>query len=314
MSLPALKSLSALALALSLTACGGQAPSIGTDTGTAATTPKTTEPVSEPLKLEIYNPGPAGIFAVSSVLVTGREDAVLIDAQFSTADAAKLVERIKASGKRLTTIYISHGDPDFYFGLETLKAAFPDAKILATPQTIAHIRETSAGKLAHWGPILGAGAPGQIVVPEPLAGDRLSLEGQALQIIGLDGPTPDRSVVWIPSIRAVVGGIPVIAGEHVWMADTQTPQSHADWLATLERIAALKPDTVVPGHFEPGAPQGLDAVRFTGDYIRAYDEETAKAKDSTALIAAMKARYPQLGGVSSLELSAKVSKGEMRWP
>ena len=307
-----LKSAGALALTVSLAACGGQAPS-SADTPVVEA-PKATEPVAEPLKLEVYNPGPDGIFAVSSVLVTGREDAVLIDAQFSTADAAKLVERIKASGKRLTTIYISHGDPDFYFGLETLKAAFPDAKILATPQTIAHIRETSAGKLAHWGPILGAGAPKQIVVPEPLAGDRLDLEGRELQIIGLDGPTPDRSVVWIPSIRAVVGGIPVIAGEHVWMADTQTLQSHADWLAMLDRIAALKPETVIPGHFEPNAPQGLDAVRFTADYIRAYDEETAKAKDSAALIAAMKTRYPQLGGVSSLELSAKVSKGEMRWP
>ncbi len=317
MKVHALKSMSALALAVSLAACGDRAPpAADTAAGTApaAETPKAGEPVVRPLKLDVYNPGPAGIFAVSSVLVSGRQDAVLIDAQFSTVDAAKLVETIRASGKRLTTIYISHGDPDFYFGLETLKAAFPDAKIVATPQTIAHIRDTGAAKLAHWGPILGAGAPGQIVVPEPLEGDQLALEGQALQIIGLDGPTPDRSVVWIPSIRAVVGGIPVVAGEHVWMADTQTPQSHADWLAMLDRIAALKPATVIPGHFESGAPQGLEAVRFTADYIRAYDEETAKAKDSAALIAAMKARYPQLGGVPSLELSAKVSKGEMRWP
>ncbi len=317
MKVHALKSMSALALAVSLAACGDRAPpAADTAAGTApaAETPKAGEPVVRPLKLDVYNPGPAGIFAVSSVLVSGRQDAVLIDAQFSTVDAAKLVETIRASGKRLTTIYISHGDPDFYFGLETLKAAFPDAKIVATPQTIAHIRDTGAAKLAHWGPILGAGAPGQIVVPEPLEGDQLALEGQALQIIGLDSPTPDRSVVWIPSIRAVVGGIPVVAGEHVWMADTQTPQSHADWLAMLARIAALKPATVIPGHFEPGAPQGLEAVRFTADYIRAYDEETAKAKDSAALIAAMKARYPQLGGVPSLELSAKVSKGEMRWP
>ena len=226
-----LKSAGALALTVSLAACGGQAPS-SADTPVVEA-PKATEPVGRNVKLEVYNPGPDGIFAVSSVLVTGREDAVLIDAQFSTADAAKLVERIKASGKRLTTIYISHGDPDFYFGLETLKAAFPDAKILATPQTIAHIRETSAGKLAHWGPILGVGAPKQIVVPEPLAGDRLDLEGRELQIIGLEGPTPDE-IVWIPSIRAVVGGIPVIAGEHVWMADTQTPQSHADWCSRLD--------------------------------------------------------------------------------
>jgi hypothetical protein len=64
----------------------------------------------------------------------------------------------------------------------------------------------------------------------------------------------------------------------------------------------------------PGSPQDLEAVRFTADYIRAFDEETAKARDSTALVAAMKQRYPGLGGESSLELSAKVAKGEMKWP
>jgi glyoxylase-like metal-dependent hydrolase (beta-lactamase superfamily II) len=105
-----------------------------------------------------------------------------------------------------------------------------------------------------------------------------------------------------------------MAGEHVWMADTQTPQSHADWLATLARIESLQPVRVIPGHFAPDAPQDLEAVRFTADYIKAYDEEAAKAKNSAELIAAMQQRYPKLGALSSLELSAKVSKGEMKWP
>ena len=303
------------ALALTLAACSRETPSATTvATEAAAPAAQTVEPVAQPLTTEIYNPGAKAVFAVTSVLISGTRDAVLIDAQFSTVDAQKLVELIRASGKRLTTIYISHGDPDYYFGLETLKQAFPDAKILATPQTIAHIKETSAGKLAYWGPILGAGAPKQAVIPEPLQGDSLSLEGRQLQIVGLDGPTPDRSFVWIPSIKTVAGGISVMAGEHVWMADTQTPQSHADWLATLARIEALQPARVIPGHFDPGAPQDLDAVRFTAGYIQAYDEEAAKAKDSAGLIAAMKQRYPKLGALPSLELSAKVSKGEMKWP
>ena len=63
---------------------------------------------------------------------------------------------------------------------------------------------------------------------------------------------------------------------------------------------------------ETSAPVTV-AVQFTADYIKAFDEETAKAKDSAALIAAMKKRYPALGEESSLELSAKVAKGEMQW-
>ena len=298
-----------------LSACGKQEQGqSGTATGpAAAVTPTAPESVQQPLQVQVFNPGANGIFAVSSELLTGATEAVLVDAQFSTADAAKLVDMIKASGKKLTTIYISHGDPDFYFGLETLHAAFPDARIVATPQTIAHIQASKDDKLKVWGPQLGANAPRQIMVPSPLQGDTLQLEGQDLKVIGLAGASPERSALWVPSIKTVMGGVLVDAGSHVFMADTQTPQSHRDWLAALQAIKDLAPARVIPGHYADGAPQDLAAVDFTADYIRAFDEEAAKAKDSAALIAAMKQRYPTLEGESSLELSAKVAKGEMAW-
>ena len=249
------------------------------------------EMAEAPLIIGTYNPGEEAIFAVSSTLVQGKKEAVLIDAQFSAADARKVAEMVRKSGKKLTTIYISHSDPDYYFGLDTLHAAFPEARIVATPQTIRNIRATEAVKRKVWGPQLGENAPKQIIIPEPLDGDRLKLEGQTLQVVGLDGPSPDRTFVWIPSIRVVAGGIPVVAGEHVWMADV-----------------------VIPGHYAPGSALDTSAARFTADYIRAFDEETAKARNSAELIEAMKVRYPKLSGEGSLEMSAKVAKGEMQWP
>jgi len=268
---------------------------------------------STPLKLTVHNPGTESMFPVSSVLVSGRKDAILVDAQFGVAQADKLVETIRQSGKHLTTVYISHGDPDYYFGLERIKAAFPDVRVVATPQTVAHIKETMAGKLAFWGPKLGADAPKSLVLPDVLDGDTLKLEGQTLKVVGLDGNQPDRSFVWIPSIKAVVGGVVLFNNQHVWMADTQSPQSHADWLATLQTIAALKPKIVVPGHFMAGPSSALQSVAFTAGYIRAFDAQTAAAKDSADLVAAMKKLYPGAGQESGLELSAKVAKGEMKW-
>jgi glyoxylase-like metal-dependent hydrolase (beta-lactamase superfamily II) len=268
---------------------------------------------ASPLALEVYNPGKAAFFPVASVIVSGPTEAILVDAQFGQSQALKLVEKIRASGKKLTTVYISHSDPDYYFGLETIKAAFPDAKIVASPQTVAHIKATMADKLAFWGPKLAADAPKATVVPEVLEGKSLTLEGQRLDVIGLDGPQAERSFVWIPSIKAVVGGVVLFNNQHVWMADTQTPKSHADWLATLKAIEALKPRTVVPGHALPGALSSLQSVKFTAGYIQAFDLETTKAKDSAALIAAMKKRYPKAGEESSLDLSAKFTKGEMKW-
>lgn len=272
---------------------------------------------AQPLKLDVHSADARSIFPVVSGLVTGETDAVLIDAQFQRNDAEALVQKIKASGKKLTTVYISHSDPDYYFGLDVVKAAFPDAKIVATAPTVAAIQASKDGKLAHWGPILKDNAPRALVVPEVLAGDSLTLEDRQLRIVGLAGPTPARSFVWIPSLKTVVGGIPVSDNIHVWIADTQTVASRKDWLKTLDRIDALHPVAVVPGHALPGADGKLSTtqgVAFTRSYLKAFETEAARAKDSAALIAAMTKRYPALGEPSSLELSAKVIKGEMKWP
>lgn len=265
------------------------------------------------LTLDVYNPGTQAIFPVTSVLISGEKEAILVDAQFGKSQAQQVVEKIRASGKQLTTIYISHGDPDYYFGLDTLTQAFPKAKVLASQPTVDHINQTVAGKLAFWGPKMGADVPAKTIVPGVLKGDSLMLEGQKLQVIGLQGKQPNRSFVWIPSLKAVVGGVVVAENIHVWMADTQTTQSHADWLDTLHLIESLKPTTVIPGHYLGDSSRSLASVKFTADYIKAFDAETAKTKDSAALIAAMKKRYPSLGEESSLELSAKVAKGEMAW-
>ena len=266
-----------------------------------------------PLELTVYNPGTNALFPVSSVIVAGKHDAILVDAQFGKAQAEQVVDKLRASGKHLTTIYISHGDPDYYFGLDTLVSAFPDARVVASAPTVEHIKKTMDAKLAYWGPQMGSDKPQRLIVPQVLDGDRLLLEGQALQVIGLEGPQPDRSFVWISSIKAVVGGILVAENLHVWMADTQTPQSHADWLTGLQRIENLHPVTVVPGHFLGKNSGSLDAVRFTAGYIRAFDEESARTANAAALTAAMKQRYPGLAEESSLELGAKVAKGEMQW-
>lgn len=257
-----------------------------------------------PLKLEVFNPGEAAIFPVASVLVSGDKDAVLIDAQFSRAEALKLVEKIKASGKHLTTIYISWDDPDYYFGLDAIHAAFPDARIVALPHTIAGIQAKKDAKVAYWGPILKENAPHEVIVPQPLKGD-LTLEGQKLEIA--------QHYVWIPSIKAVVGGVAVFNGLHVWTADSQTSASRKQWLATLDSIAALKPVTVVPGHFQPGLALTPESVSYTRDYLVKFEAETAKAANSAALIARMKQLYPNAGLESALDISAKVAKGEIKW-
>ncbi|WNN46617.1 MBL fold metallo-hydrolase [Winslowiella toletana] len=267
------------------------------------------------LNIDVYNPGKASVFAVSSEIISGPSEVALIDAQFQRNDAQELVKRIKASGKTLTTVYISHSDPDYYFGLDTIKAAFPQAKILATPQTIALIDQTKDLKLKYWGPILKENAPQELITPQPLHGDSFSVDGERIEVKGLKGPSPERSWLWVPSLKTMLGGV-VVSGNniHVWLADTQTQQQRADWLKTLDEAIALRPVRVIPGHFLPGADENVKSITFTQDYLRAVEKALPESKNSAELIKIIKAQYPDLEEASSLELGAKVLKGEMRWP
>ncbi|MGO2305972.1 MAG: MBL fold metallo-hydrolase [Providencia sp.] len=266
------------------------------------------------LTLDVYNPGNNSVFPVSSEIISGDHEVVLIDAQFQNNDAQQLVNKIKKLNKKLTTIYISHSDPDYYFGLETITKAFPDAKVVATAETVEAIKATKDGKLAYWGDVLKNEAPTTVIVPEVIKGDSFTVDGEKLQIKGLDGASPDRSYVWVPSLKAVVGGVVVSDNIHIWIADTQTKESRQNWQQTLENIKALKPTTVVPGHFTGPSKMDIGTVTFTQQYLNAFETEAAVSKDSTELTQKMEAIYPKLDDVSSLELSAKVIKGEMQWP
>ncbi|GAB7259315.1 hypothetical protein DZS_27380 [Dickeya ananatis] len=55
---------------------------------------------SAALKMEVYNPGAQSLFPVSSEIITGEHDALLIDAQFQRNDAENLVAKIRATGKK----------------------------------------------------------------------------------------------------------------------------------------------------------------------------------------------------------------------
>lgn len=280
---------------------------------TAAPTRAAT-PAAARLDLTPFQPSATSLFPVLSTLVEGPTEVMLVDAQFQRNDAEALVARLRATGKRLTTIFISHGDPDYYFGLDVLTGAFPDAKVLSTASTRAHILKTKDKKVAHWGPILKANAPEHIVVPDVLSGDTLFVDGAPVKVAGLSGHDPAHTVLWVPHERVVLGGVVVMHNMHVWMADTQTKASRADWLRTLDMIDGLNPTRVIPGHAVGALPAGTTAVSFTRDYIHAFEHAAAQSADSTALIAAMQAAYPALAPGLVLELSAKVIKGEMPWP
>ncbi|MDU7405758.1 MAG: Vmh family MBL fold metallo-hydrolase [Citrobacter portucalensis] len=263
-----------------------------------------------PLQLDVYNPQDKAIFPVSSTLVSGPKEAILFDAQFSTKDGEQLVQMIRASGKTLKAIVITSGDPDFYFGLQPIVKAFPQVKVLATPQVVDHIRATKEAKLQFWGPQMKDGAPTSLTVPQATTQTQFTVDGETLE---LRHANDYAAYIWIPANRAIIGGTGVASGIHVWTADTQSEQQRSAWRSVLSEMQSLQPTQVVPGHYIGERPTGDKAIRFTQDYLRSFEQALGAKKGSDYVIKTMTAAWPGLADVSSLELSAKVNSGEMKW-
>lgn len=262
------------------------------------------------LSLKVYNPGTKAIFPVSSTIVYGKKDAALIDAQFQKLYGEEVVKEIKALKKNLKYVFISYNDPDFYFGLDVIHKAFPEAQILSTAQTAYLIEASKDFKLNVWKDQLKSDAPDSLIVPQ-IVDSLPAIEGNALQIRYSKDNTA-HPFVWIPSLKAIVGGGSVTEGVHLWTADTQGDKGLAQWQTVISNMQALQPAMVVPAHFVSSdfSPAVLD---FDAKYLSDFRKAAQQSKSSEELIKAMTALYPNLPGKDELAFGAKVFKGEQAW-
>lgn len=255
------------------------------------------------LHMKVITSSPEG-FWVSSTLVEGERDAILIDAQFTLSDAHRLAATILEARKNLTTIYITHFHPDHYFGLTVLKEAFPHAKIVALPSVIAGMKETREKYVKEWKPMYGDNLTSSPVIPEPLQGIRLMLEGEILEVVGgVQGDARDNSYIWIPSLKAVVSGDAVFNGVYPWTLET-TPDERKDWIRTVDRIAALEPLIVAGGHKTPALKDDPSCLQFMKNYLRFYDEVLPSCKTAEEFRTRIKSRFPGLGLEVILQLAS----------
>jgi glyoxylase-like metal-dependent hydrolase (beta-lactamase superfamily II) len=233
-------------------------------------------------------------FLVTSTLVTGEKEAILVDGAFTLADAHRVVAAILDSGKKLTTVYVTHWHPDHYFGLVAVKQAFPKARFVALPETVAEIKKSWKGKVKQWGPMYGDNLTAGPLIPTAIKDKTLTLEGQTLEIHGLvQGDSPQNSYVWIPSIKTAIAGDIVYQGVHPWTAETNAAARQA-WLKSLDELGALGATTIVAGHKDPKLKDDASGIEATRRYLVAFDEALAASKTPDELEGKIKAKYPGL--------------------
>jgi glyoxylase-like metal-dependent hydrolase (beta-lactamase superfamily II) len=242
----------------------------------------------------------------TATILSGPTEAVLVDTLLLADDVERLGDRIEATGKKLTTIYVTHAHFDHYFGLEALLARFPDARGVALPSVVDSIRATHepARELAkQW---FAGKALDCTVLPEALDGETIALDGHELRAIEVgQGDIAHSTVLYVPSIDAVVAGDVVYNGVHQMLANSG-PEDWPRWIASVDKIAALEPKVVVAGHKRPELPDDDLAaiVDGTRDYIQAFIEELAGAADTRTLVSRMQERFPDHINPTALIVSA----------
>ena len=234
-----------------------------------------------------------GFDPMTSTLIFGEYDAVLVDAQTTVAEAEALADWVALHHRNLRFIYITHGHADHFYGLTVLLGRFPNARAIATPKTVEEMRKFLVPPLDQ---IMERCFPGQLatnlVAAEPYEADTFTLEGHEIRIIEqgrTDGP--NTTSLHVPSIGLVVAGDVVYNQCHMYVGDT-TPESRNNWVAALDRLAALKPEIVVAGHKKPGAPDSPSAIQDTKRYLLDFDRLQQSTTSGEELFSQMAELYP----------------------
>ena len=248
--------------------------------------------------------------ANSATLIYGEREAVLVDTFMTVEQCSNLADLIVASGKSLKAIYVTHGHPDHFFGLQVLLDRFPNVKALATPEVVAKMRrqitpETLPNRRKQF-----PGLPDVISIANPLEGNEIDLEGNKLVVVRVGHTdTEDTTCLHVPSIGLVVAGDVVYNGIHPFLAESNR-QSRLEWIAALDKIDALKPSAVVAGHKIPGNDDNPRNVEETRQYIRDFIRLNDNTKTTRELFENMLALYPDRVNPGSLWSSATAAKAQ----
>jgi glyoxylase-like metal-dependent hydrolase (beta-lactamase superfamily II) len=248
---------------------------------------------------------------ISATLISGERDAVLVDAVMTAGQAAELADWIVAAGKNLTTVYVTHGHGDHWFGLGMILERFPDAKAVAIPSVARKIASQIGSDFVEtfWKRRFPAQIPENLVSVEELEGDRFELEGEELVAVDLGHTdTDDTTALHVPSIGLVVAGDAAYNDVHLYLAESDAG-GRRSWLTALDTIEKLSPRAVVAGHKRPERADDPKILEETRQYIRDFEALAARTATPLELYTEMTARYPDRVNRGALWGSARAAKG-----
>jgi glyoxylase-like metal-dependent hydrolase (beta-lactamase superfamily II) len=246
----------------------------------------------------------------SATLIFGQRDAVLVDAFLTIEQAATLVEWVAASGKNLTTIYVTHGHGDHFFGIGMLLNRFPKARAVATPDVVESMRRQASPEYvsSFWNARYPGQIPEHLVIAEELKGNVIQLEGCDLLVVEVGHTdTEHTTCLHVPSAGLVVAGDAAYNDVHLYLAESNA-ETRREWIAALDTIESLKPRTVIAGHKKPEKNDSPRIIEETRQYIRDFDRLARMTTTARELYDEMLQLYPNRANPGSLWGSARAAK------
>lgn len=234
------------------------------------------------------------------MLVQGTDGSIVVDTGTDPVAAQQIVEAFGTRFRRpVRTIIYTHSHPDHTGGGRIFAGNdAPDIisheQFLKTPPDVGRAgREggdqfgialpaaqfINAGVQAEFGRVVPPTRDGYLQPTRTFPGEELSLTiaGVRLQLLHTPGETPDTIAVWLPDARVLMPGdnffrafpnVAPIRGSRLRSPDA--------WLASLNRVIALTPEHVAPGHTRPalGAAAAGAALTAYRDGLKSIIDQT----------------------------------------
>jgi glyoxylase-like metal-dependent hydrolase (beta-lactamase superfamily II) len=207
---------------------------------------------------------------ITSTLIMGRRDAVLIDPALTATQAAEVGDWIAASGRRLRQIYITHGHGDHWFGAIPLLQRFPGVTVQTTAGTakIMAAQNDPEFRAEFWDRVFPGQLPAGELDVSIVDEQGFELEGVALVPVEVGHTDTDATtMLHVPDMGLLVAGDVVYNGVHLYLTESDGIAGIDEWLAALDTAEALRPATVIAGHKDPRAFDNPSQIQATRRYL-----------------------------------------------